>query len=171
MNLLARSVLLGALLLVGCSDDDDVDGPDGNPNANGSVTATANPGGSFSGVVGAAAVRSGTGLGFAATAISGSSSKTITFALQNVTASGTFQIGGNTSVNFASWIESPGGGTSQSWTVSAAGGTGSVIIQTLTSTRVTGTFNLSSMIPTPGSGATGNKAVTGSFDVAIQQQQ
>lgn len=80
---------------------------------------------------------------------------TVAFAVQNPSV-GTFPINGQSFHN-AQVTLIPSGSTA-AWVASAAGGTGTIIITTLTSTTVAGSFSFTA-VPTS-SPATGNKVVT-----------
>ena len=59
----------------------------------------------------------------------------------------------------ANWTDSNG-----SWVASAVLGSGSVTFSTLSIARATGTFNFL-LVPLPGTAATGNRTVTGTFNL------
>ena len=146
-RLLASGALAATVLAGGCSDDET-----GNNNDN-SLSATID------------------GTAFTATTVQGTYSSnllafsglngttSVTFAVPNVTATGTFQLGvgqaGIAQVNVGT----------QNWTTALTGGTGSLTVTALSSSEATGTFTFSAPATTS-TGATGTKAVTsGSFTI------
>ncbi|CAN5872279.1 hypothetical protein BH23GEM9_BH23GEM9_28910 [soil metagenome] len=74
---------------------------------------------------------------------------------------GTYEVGeGSGSAANGSYIEG-----NLSWTASAIGGAGSIVVTERTDSRIRGTFSFT-LVPTAASGATGNRNVTqGSFEV------
>lgn len=147
-----RLALLAFAFVMACGDDGG-DPPVGAGRMTASIDGTA-----FSGTLAVQATRSGTLLSISAV---GSSSRQLSLNLTGVTATGTIAIGaGSTSMGQYS------SGT-QTWVSSLAGGSGSVVLTTLTTTHATGTFSFTA-IPSTSTGATGNKSVTsGTFDVTF----
>lgn len=148
-----RLVLAALVLAMAC-------GSDGNsstePKGAGGVTATID-GTAFSADLAVQATRAGNVLAFGAVS---SNSRQLNFSLVNVTATGTIPVGTGTGAHTITYTE----GT-KAWVTSMVGGSGSVVITTLTANRAAGTFSFTA-IPSTNTGAAGNKAVTaGSFDV------
>ncbi len=88
----------------------------------------------------------------------------LTFQVVQVTAPGTYSVA---YLNGTISSAMAGNSSGQSWNTLLPGGTGTVIIETLTTTRATGTFSFEAAAAS--GGATGKLTVTdGKFDVALQ---
>jgi hypothetical protein len=88
---------------------------------------------------------------------------TLGFALSGST-TGTYTLGATSAANAVLQIGNP----AQGWQAGVGFGSGSITVTTFTATNAVGTFNFT-MVPTPGSGATGGRAVTdGTFNVVIR---
>jgi hypothetical protein len=89
--------------------------------------------------------------------------RSLSLTLVNASAPGTFSLAYTTSAttipSFA--ILTTGG---SSWTTNTTGGTGSVVLTVLTSSRVAGTFSFDAT-PSPGQGTTTAHVTGGTFDV------
>ena len=147
-----RLALLAFAFVMACGDDG------GNPPVGAGTMTASIDGTAFSGTLAVQATRSGNLLSISAV---GSNTRQLSLNLVGVTAPATIAIGaGSTSLGQYST------GT-QTWVSSLAGGSGSVVLTTLTSTHATGTFSFTA-IPSTTTGATGNKAITnGTFDVTF----
>ncbi len=147
---------LAVLMLAasGCSGSTD----NNNGNGNGSMTASID-GASWTGNLATAASYQGTVLGFAGT----NGSYQINITLSGVNGTGTYTLGtGQLSIATVATVST----SPQVWVTSSTGGTGSVVITSLTSSAVQGTFSFTAVGSS--GGATGNKAVTnGQFNVTF----
>jgi hypothetical protein len=77
---------------------------------------------------------------------------------------GTYTLGQTSATNALLHVGNP----AQGWQAGVGFGSGSVTVTTFTATSAVGTFSFT-MVPTTGTGATGNKAVTeGTFNVVIR---
>ena len=147
-----RLALLAFALVMACGDDG------GSPPVGAGRLTASIDGTAFSGTLAVTAVRSGTALTISAV---GSNTRQLSLNLVGVSATGNIAIGaGSTSLGqFSS--------STQTWVSSLVGGSGTVVLTTLTTTRATGTFSFTA-VPSASTGATGNKTVTnGTFDVAF----
>ena len=88
--------------------------------------------------------------------------RSLSFTLFNASAPGTFSLvyAGATTVPSFAILASAGA----AWTTNTTGGTGSVVVTTLTSSRVAGTFTFDAP-PSPGQGTTTAHVTGGTFDV------
>jgi hypothetical protein len=86
---------------------------------------------------------------------------TISFALINATGPGTYSLVYTTTTVPSFAILS---GNGAAWTTNTTGGTGSVVVTTLTANRVAGTFTFDAP-PSPGQGTTSAHVTGGTFDV------
>ena len=102
--------------------------------------------------------------GIFATAASNSGA-TITFGFGALANAGTTQVNATSPTNAQLVVVN--GGTSQSWSASTSGGSGSLTITSINATSATGTFAFT-LVPSAGSSATGTRAVTnGTFSVTF----
>ncbi len=143
------------LAVSGCSGDST---GNNNGNGNGDMSASID-GQSWTGTLATAASYQGTVLGFAGT----NGSYQINITLTGVSGPGTYSLGsGQLSIATVATVST----SPQVWITSSTGGTGSVVITSLTSSAVAGTFSFTA-VPSSG-GASGNKAVTsGQFNVSF----
>ena len=148
-----RLALLAFAMVMACGDDG------GNPPIGAGSMSASIDGTAFSGTLAVTASRSGTTLSIAAL---GSNSRQLSLNLVDVAATGNIAIGAGS----ASMAQYSSG--AQAWVSNVAGGSGTVVVTTLTSTRLAGTFSFTA-VPSTTTGATGNKAVTsGAFDVTFR---
>ena len=147
-----RLALLAFAFVMACGDDG------GNPPVGAGTVSASIDGTAFSGTLAVQAVRSVNTINISAV---GSNTRQLSLNLVGVTTTGNVPIGaGSTSMGQYSV------GT-QTWVSSLVGGSGTVVLTTLTTTRAVGTFTFTA-IPSPSTGATGNKVVTtGAFDVTF----
>ncbi len=125
----------------------------------GTITAQID-GVAFSGVATVATNQSGI---FAAAASNGVGA--ITFGFGAVAAVGTTPVNATSPTNANLVVAS--GTSAQSWAASTAGGSGTLTITSITSVGASGTFAFT-LVPVPGSGASGTKSVTsGTFSVTF----
>jgi hypothetical protein len=143
------------LAAVACSSDN-TDG--NNNNGNGTMSATID-GQAWTGNLATAATYQNNILAFAGT----NNSFQINITLTGVTGTGTITLGsGQLSIATVATVST----TPQTWLTSSTGGSGSVVITSLSSTGAAGTFSFTGVAA--GGGATGTKAVTsGQFNVTF----
>lgn len=159
MRLRLVALLAVLMLPVACSDSSGPVTP-GGQNSNGPVKATIN-GQAWSSTASATAVRASAGL-YSLTALGSSNDYTMSFTLNNIGATGTYQLGTLASLSGGSVVVSKVGSTG--WGTPINGAAGQVIITTLTASRMVGTFSFTA---TPLSG-TGDLTVTnGTFDLPV----
>ena len=142
------------LAAVACSSDN----TGGNNNTNGTMSASID-GQAWTGNLATAATYQNNILAFAGT----NNSFQINITLTGVTGTGTITLGsGQLSIATVATVST----SPQTWLTSATGGTGSVVITSLSSTGASGTFSFTGVAA--GGGATGTKAVTsGQFNVTF----
>ena len=131
----------------------------------GVVSTTGNQGSSLTGNVGgtfvaASALATVTGATPVLTIVANNDVRTVSISLANMTGSGTYTLSATTPVRTIQAGNMLGAG----WTSGLTGGSGSVIITSVTATRIMGTFT-ATLIPVPASGASGNLAVSGTFNM------
>jgi hypothetical protein len=136
----------------------------GNPgalpaNAGRRITATIG-GASFNAA--AASVILTTGASPTLTIVGNNSERTVTISLMNVTAAGTFPLSSALPIRTLQVGGAPGNPLA-SWASQATGGSGTVIVSSLTASRIVGSFT-ATLVPL-GGGATGTITVTGNFDM------
>lgn len=147
-----RLALLAFAMVMACGDDG------GNPPVGAGIMTASIDGTAFSGTLAVQATRSGNVISISAV---GSNTRQLSLNLVGVTATGNVAIGAG-SASLGQYSQ----GT-QTWVSSLVGGSGTVVLTTLSSTRAVGTFSFTA-IPSPSTGATGNKSVTsGAFDVSF----
>lgn len=161
INRLFATALTLITLMAGCGDGGDPSGPGG-----GGGGGTTLPNGTFSGtlngsgfrVISAIVTRSGDIVAMGASDTQG---RALGWAVV-ATGPGTYPIQGSIGNN-AIWAEASSG-----WVASAVtpGSSGSVTLTTLTASRAVGSFQFT-LVPSSGN-ASGNRTVSGSFDLAIQ---
>lgn len=88
--------------------------------------------------------------------------RTISISVANVPATGTYALSSATPVRTIQVTGAPGSATA-TWASQSTGGSGTVTITSITSTRITGGFN-ATLVPL-GGGATGTLTVTGNFSM------
>jgi hypothetical protein len=162
---LREIILVFACAALACSDPNRPDPVDNNDN--GQVGGNLH-GNAFSGSLAAPATLQNGTLSFnAAQNLGGSRSRRLAFTLTQVTGTGTYNFG----VSSPSRIE-----YTDAYTISVAyvyssdlpGGSGTVVITTLTATRVAGTYS-AALQPVTATGAAEEQLVAGTFDVTIGQ--
>lgn len=152
--------LSAAVALIACGSDST--GPGGG--GGGTMTATID-GGNFAPRSDDVEVHFNGGvLNISGTATSGNTTTTITLNVLNVVGAGTFPLNPNNAAQYGEIIQSQGGAAS-GWTTTLSPGTGSVVLTSLSGSRIEGTFQFTGQFK-PGTAATGQKSVTtGSFSV------
>lgn len=136
--------------------------------SSGSITVPANAGSTFGGTLGGAAWNAATVVMVAAPATGtlavGASNNvySINVTISGITGSGTYTLGTGVSRTVQLSVL----GTTQVWGGTAAGGSGSVVITSVTSTRVKGSYDVT-LQPAASGGATGTKTLAGTFDIGI----
>lgn len=96
------------------------------------------------------------------------STRGVSITLTGVTGPGTYALGNTGTVTRQLAVSNVTNPLTNMWSSIGAGASGSVIITSMTATRVRGTFS-ATLVPTPGSSTTGNLVVTnGAFDVGLQ---
>ncbi len=151
MIALVRPLLVASIVFAAACGGDEGTGPNG-----GAITATID-GQSWNGSLAVQATHSSNVL-----AIGGvnNAQQQIMITIPGVSAPGTFTLGAG-----QGGIAQVVIGTTQAWTTSMVGGTGTVTVTELNANGAKGTFSFTG-IASPGTSATGTKAVTnGSFDV------
>lgn len=147
-----RLALLALALVMACGDDG------GSPPVGAGRMTASIDGTAFSGTLAVTAVRSGTVLIISAV---GSNTRQLSLNLVGVSTTGNVAIGAGSASMGQYFL-----GT-QTWVSSLVGGSGTVVLTTLTTTHAAGTFTFTA-IPSAPTGATGNKAITsGTFDVSF----
>ena len=153
------SALVSSLLLVAmsCLGSDSTGPSTQNGLSNGTFSASIN-GSSWSAVGRVAVVRTVVNsLGMAGV----SPAYGITLSLQNATAPGSFVVNSDLTIGSVAIVGNTAGAV---WATNVAGGTGTVTITTLTSTRVAGTFSFDA-VALPGAGSGTLHVTGGTFDV------
>ena len=134
----------------------------------GVVSATGNQGSSLTGNVGGTFVASSalvtltTGGTPVLTIVGNNGVRALSISLGNMTAPGTYTLSATPSrtINVSGAPSIP----LAAWMSELTGGSGSVVITSVTATRIMGTFT-ATLIPVPASGAVGNLAVSGTFNL------
>lgn len=88
--------------------------------------------------------------------------RSLSFTLFNASAPGTFSLVYSNATTLPSFAILASAGSA--WTTNTTGGTGSVVVTTLTTSRVAGTFSFTAP-PSPGQGTTTAHVTGGTFDV------
>jgi hypothetical protein len=119
-------------------------------------------------VQGSVTTSSQTGGGSTVTVASTNSTRGVTFTLTGVTGPGTYTLGNSGTVTRQLGVTNVTNPLANMWSSLGAGSSGSVIITSMTTTRIKGTFS-ATLAPAPGSTTTGNLVVSnGTFDVGVQ---
>lgn len=145
------------------SFDIPVTGTGGVAAANQGHIVTGNIGGSFSAA--AAAMVLTTGANPVLTIAANNSLRSITISIANMTAPGTYALSAATPTRTIGVSGTPGNQFA-TWASQVTGGSGTVTVASVTSTRLVGSFN-AILAPLSG-GATGNLTVSGNFDMGRQ---
>jgi len=119
-------------------------------------------------VQGSVTTSSQPGVGQTLVVASTNSTRGVSITLTGVTGPGTYALGNSGAVTRQMTVTNVTNPLSNMWSSIGAGASGSVIITSMTASRVKGTFS-ATLVPTPGSTTTGNMVVTnGAFDVGLQ---
>jgi hypothetical protein len=165
MMLKKRGVLAGVLMLaVACGGDDG--GPPWPATVNGTMTSTIiSVSGGFIPFIVDAVTTTGSLEFSGSQSFGGAGSRDLTITLSGASAAGDFVLGGTGNAHAAVYREISANGVARSWITSTDGGTGTVVITSITASRVVGTFVLT-LQPVTASGAVGVREITvGQFDL------
>jgi hypothetical protein len=107
------------------------------------------------------------GVGSTLTIATTNSTRGVGFLLTGVTGPGTYTLGNTGTVTRQLSVTNVTNSLSNMWSSIGAGASGSVVITSMTASRIKGTFS-ATLVPSPGSSTTGNLVVTnGAFDVGL----
>jgi hypothetical protein len=97
------------------------------------------------------------------TIVANNSDRSVTMSIAEVTGADTYTLSGSSPVRtiFAN-VEA--GNPTAVWRSDLSGGSGSVIISSMTADRIVGTFT-ATLVPSPGTGASGDRPVSGNFSL------
>jgi hypothetical protein len=141
-----------------------VSGTGGFATANQGHKVTGNIGGAFAAASATGSLTTGGG-GPTLTVVAQNGTRNITLSVANMTGVGTYPL--SNVLPFRSiQVGGAAGNPLAGWGSQAAGGSGSVEVSSVTSSRIVGSFT-ATLVPIVG-GATGNLAVSGNFDIGRQ---
>jgi hypothetical protein len=119
-------------------------------------------GGAFSAAAATATITNAGGSNPVLTLVANNSLRSMTISLANMTGPGAYPLSSTTPVRSIGVTGAPGN-LLATWASLAPGGGGTVVISSVTTSRIVGTFT-ATLVPL-GGGATGNLSISGTFDM------